>query len=330
MLPLVSILIPCYNAEAWLAETLESAIAQTWKNTEIIVVDDGSSDQSFAIAKQFESAQIKVLQQPKQGASVARNLALQVCQGDYLQYLDADDLLHPDKIELQLKGLQRNPPNNLAICATTHFFDGTDPAEGTFHNGGISFSDSDDSLAWLIRLLGGDGSGAMVASSAWLIPRSVAEIAGNWNEQLTVDDDGEYFARVILASTGIRYIDGALSYYRKYTNSQSLSSLKSLQHQQSALRSLELKADYIFSKTNSVQAKRAISRCYMEIAVATYPKFPEISRHALKEIKALGVSVPVPVLGSQTTEILKQILGWKAAKLINMQYHNLKQQWRRA
>lgn len=100
---LVSILIPCYNAEPWLAETLESALQQTWKNTEIIVVDDGSSDGSLAVAKKFESNGVKVISQTNKGASAARNRALQEAQGDFIQYLDADDLLAPDKIERQMQ-----------------------------------------------------------------------------------------------------------------------------------------------------------------------------------------------------------------------------------
>ncbi len=111
--PLVSILIPCYNSEQWLAETIESALAQTWKNIEIIIVDDGSTDNSLAIAKSFESSIVKVISQENKGASTARNIALKEAQGDFIQYLDADDLLAPDKIELQVGLLENNGDCNL-------------------------------------------------------------------------------------------------------------------------------------------------------------------------------------------------------------------------
>jgi len=68
MKPLVSILIPAYNAEAWISDTLRSAIAQTWERNEIIVVDDGSKDQTLAVARQFESEQVRVVTQKNQGA----------------------------------------------------------------------------------------------------------------------------------------------------------------------------------------------------------------------------------------------------------------------
>ena len=98
MKPLVSILIPAYNAEEWITDTLRCAIAQTWEPKQIIVVDDGSTDRTLAIARQFESDQFRVVTQKNQGAAATRNQALSLCRGDYIQYLDADDLIAPDKI----------------------------------------------------------------------------------------------------------------------------------------------------------------------------------------------------------------------------------------
>src|SRR5436309_10735842 len=90
--PLVSILIPAYNAERWIADTVRSALAQTWPRREIIIVDDGSRDQTLQVAQQFASKNVSVVAQENQGASAARNKAFELCQGDYIQWLDADDL----------------------------------------------------------------------------------------------------------------------------------------------------------------------------------------------------------------------------------------------
>src|SRR6266702_847709 len=105
MKPLVSILIPAYNAQEWISDTIESALDQTWPKTEIIIVDDGSTDQTLAVAKGFNSRGVQVVTQPNQGASAARNTAYALCQGDYIQWLDADDLLEPSKIEKQVQKL---------------------------------------------------------------------------------------------------------------------------------------------------------------------------------------------------------------------------------
>ena len=104
MKPLVSILVPAYNAEAWISDALRSAIAQTWKPKEIIVVDDGSTDGTLAVARQFESNQLRVVTHKNQGASATRNKAYSLCKGDYIQFLDADDLIGPDKIAKQIAG----------------------------------------------------------------------------------------------------------------------------------------------------------------------------------------------------------------------------------
>src|SRR6266850_5014325 len=98
MKPLVSILIPAFNSEKWIADTLRSAIAQTWQRKEIIVVDDGSCDETLAIARQIEVEKVCVVTQKNQGAAAARNKAFSLSQGDYIQWLDAYDLLAPDKI----------------------------------------------------------------------------------------------------------------------------------------------------------------------------------------------------------------------------------------
>src|SRR4029077_11939861 len=99
---LVSILIPAYNAEEWIAESLQSAIAQTWPHMEIIVVDDGSRDRTAEVARRFASKQLVIVSTQNQGVAAALNHAYRLCQGDYIQVLAADDLLAPDKIERQL------------------------------------------------------------------------------------------------------------------------------------------------------------------------------------------------------------------------------------
>src|SRR6267378_3785357 len=106
MAPLVSILIPAYNAERWVDDTIRSALAQTWPRKEIIIVDDGSRDQTLSIARQFASKNVFIATQQNQGVCAARNKAIELCQGDYIQWLDADDLLGPDKIAKQMEAAE--------------------------------------------------------------------------------------------------------------------------------------------------------------------------------------------------------------------------------
>ena len=100
MKPLVTIGIPCFNAERWLRASIESALAQTWPACEVIVVDDGSTDRSVEIAREFGD-RIRLLHGDHRGAPHARNLALNASRGEWLQFLDADDYLEPEKLEQQ-------------------------------------------------------------------------------------------------------------------------------------------------------------------------------------------------------------------------------------
>src|SRR5262245_39149392 len=106
MPPLVSILIPCYNAAPWLAAALESVLAQTWRPIETIVVNDGSKDDSLRIAKSFESRGVRVIDTPNRGQSAAFNAALALATGDFYMFFDADDELAAEKVERQMRRLQ--------------------------------------------------------------------------------------------------------------------------------------------------------------------------------------------------------------------------------
>src|SRR5215510_1057945 len=122
MKPLVSILIPAYNAELCIAQTIESALAQTWEPKEIIVVDDGSKDQTLTVARRFSSAGVTVVSQPNQGAAAARNKAFSLSRGEYIQWLDADDLLSPDKITKQMEAaLSHGAKRTLFSSEWAHF-----------------------------------------------------------------------------------------------------------------------------------------------------------------------------------------------------------------
>src|ERR1700734_3340325 len=101
MSPLVSILIPCFNAKQWIAQAIESALQQTWPEKEVIVVDDGSTDGSLGVIKRFEG-RVRWETGPNRGGNQARNRLLELARGEWLQYLDADDYLLPDKVALQM------------------------------------------------------------------------------------------------------------------------------------------------------------------------------------------------------------------------------------
>lgn len=319
MKSLVSILIPCYNSEKWLAETIQSALAQTWKKKEIIIVNDGSTDNSSTVAKSFESSIVKVISQKNQGASAARNTALRECQGDFIQYLDADDLLAPNKIELQIELLANNDSKFVASGEWARFYQ--QPTEALF----ISEPVWEDmfSVDWLVCSWNGGG---MMHPGAWLIPYKVSEKAGAWNENLSLNDDGEYFSRVVLASQGVKFCQGAKTYYRSGITS-SLSSSKSEKAYQSAFIALSLSADNLLATENSDRTRHACATVFQRFVHEVYPNLPDLTRIAEVKVNKLGGSNFQPT-GGNIFQLFSRIIGWKATKKIHKYSHLIKQYYK--
>ena len=308
MKPLVSILIPCYNSQQWLTETIKSALAQTWKNIEIIIVDDGSTDNSLAIAKTFNDPNIKVISQENKGASVARNVALKEAQGDFIQYLDADDLLASDKIQLQLQFLENNSNSTFLVSGEwARFYN--KPQEALFIPE-LLWQDLSP-VDWLVCAW---NNHIMMHPAAWLVPRKISEKAGLWNEDLSLNDDGEYFARVILASEGVQFCQGAKTYYRSGI-SESLSRSKSEKARQSEFLSLSLGTSNLLARENSPRTRKVCATVFQRFIYEAYPDVPELSAQAAVKVKEFGGSNLQPT-GGKMFQLLSKFVGWQKAKKI--------------
>lgn len=121
-IPSISVIIPVYNAESFLAEAVQSVQEQTFKASEIIIVDDGSTDQSLKLARSLEP-HVTVYSQANQGAAAARNFGVNVSQGNLLAFLDADDLWELDKLEKQLKVLYEFPELDMVFGHMQQFYE---------------------------------------------------------------------------------------------------------------------------------------------------------------------------------------------------------------
>lgn len=304
-MPLVSILIPCFNSARWLGETLESALAQTWPEKEIIVVDDGSRDDSLALARRYERCGLRVITQPNRGASAARNTALTACHGDYIQFLDADDLLAPDKIAQQMNLASTTGPN-FALCANwSRFTSSTANADFTPQ----PLCTDTAPVDWVITKF---EQNAMMHPAAWLISRSLANQVGHWDESLSLDDDGEYFTRVVLASRGVRYCREATSFYRSQLPG-SLSGAKSEKAWDSAYRSLAQSVQRLRLAEDSPRTRHACANAFQRYIYDSYPRSPQNRRLAANQVNALGGS-DVTIAGGPKFQCLKRLFGWRLAK----------------
>ena len=207
-LPLVSVIIPCRNGAAWLGDAIESCLGQSWTRLEIVVVDDASTDRSRDVAMRYLDRGIIALDSPRRGAAAARNVGLQHAGGDFIQFLDADDVLDRDKIRTQIERLAGAPEGAVASGAWARFRG--QPSEAAFAAEPVwrDFAAPEEFLiaSWL--------GGGMMANFAWLTPRAVLERAGPWDETLSVADDGEYFCRVLLAASVVLFCGQARGFYR--------------------------------------------------------------------------------------------------------------------
>ena len=315
--PLVSILVPAYNAEEWIADSLKSAVAQTWPNTEIIIVDDGSKDGTLAVAQRFASDRVKVISQKNQGAAAARNAAFAASSGDYIQWLDADDLLAPDKIEQQMRVAERHPGKRTLLSSGWGRFLYR-PSRATFVPTAL-WSDLTPA-EWLLRKM---DNNLHMQTATWLVTRELTEAAGPWNTTLLGDDDGEYFCRVLLQSDGIKFAPESKVFYRM-AGPSSLSYIGSSDKKKDAqLHSMRLHLDYLRSLDDSPRARAACVRYLQNWLVNFHPERPDLVMEAQQLAASLGGQLEVPTL-SWKYRWIRALLGGIGAKRAQIRLRQLK------
>jgi len=201
--PLVSIIIPCYNTEKYIAEAIESALNQTYQNIEVIVVDDGSTDASVEIIQSFgDRLKFDIIEH--KGACAARNLGLSMSQGDYIQFLDADDVLVKEKIEIQLPYLLENKAD-LVFCKGYIFGDGKGvrPKKSV-----IKSPENIDPFVYCLN--------QGLSTEGPLHDRRQIEKVGGFNESLPKAQETELHIRLGAANTRIHLIDQLLYLHRHH------------------------------------------------------------------------------------------------------------------
>jgi glycosyltransferase involved in cell wall biosynthesis len=301
MSPLISILIPAYNSKRWIRDSILSALNQTWLNKEIIVVDDGSTDNTLKIAKSYESERLKVVTQKNRGAAAARNSALSLAQGDYIQWLDADDLLAPDKISKQLQDPATEDPKVLLSSAFGLFY--RHPQQAVF-SPNLLWNDLSPS-DWIVAKF---ANNLWLNPAVWLVSRELTEAAGNWNENLSLDDDGEYFCRVVAKSRFVKFLPTAKSYYRQWS-SGSLSRTSSKKACRSLLNSLKLSIGYLLALEDSHRTRSA-ALSYLQIWMTYfYPNEKDLLQELYKMANSLG-GVLLPPKLQRKYEFIRLFLGW--------------------
>jgi glycosyltransferase involved in cell wall biosynthesis len=211
--PLVSIVIPCYNAEQWIADAIKSALSQTYIATEVIVVDDGSTDGSCEKIQSF-GERIKSKFIDHCGAAHARNRGVEMASGEFIQFLDADDILFPHcvttKIEAALK-------ENADVVYSGGFFFNLEVNAGTYESHAPSGSDLPGLVAHIIR--------SSLVTTILLCRRDPLVKIGGFDEELTNGQEHELLLCLALTGAKFAYVPKALSCNRTKHNLDSITSV---------------------------------------------------------------------------------------------------------
>lgn len=201
----VSVIIPCHNAEPYVAQTIGSLLEQTRPPEEILVVDDGSTDGSRAIAESFGNP-VRVLSKRSGSASRTRIYGTSVATGDALMFLDADDVLGPEALEALVDALERDP-GSVASCPWYRL----EQKDGRWVRRPASCRPrrpgQDPLEAWL------DGWYHPPCAVLW--SRSAYEQAGGWDPDVTLNDDGDLMMRALVQGVPLRLTERGTAFYRR-------------------------------------------------------------------------------------------------------------------
>lgn len=307
--PLVSILIPCFNAALWIDQTLESCCSQTWPAIEVIVIDDGSTDGSPDLLKQWDQ-RAKVLCRGNRGGNPTRNELLSMASGHWIQFLDADDYLLPEKISNQMQTAQATPsadviysPQLVEIhtpsAISTQTWNPHDPTGAhdpwTYH------------LGWNLTQTGGA-----------LFRKTVLDAIGGWNEQQPCCQDNELYFRLLQHGANFVYCPYAESVYRRFENG-SVSTGKP-DRVRAEILSLLQKGEQFLRQSNALTAQRlqAINQMRFRIARTVWPDNPA---EAKSIIATIHFSDPrfVPLASDQAPSAYRwcyRLLGFVAAEKV--------------
>jgi glycosyltransferase involved in cell wall biosynthesis len=302
----ISVLMACYNADRFVAGALESIRRQTHSNFEVIVVDDGSTDNSAAIVGRFVGDKVRIVRQQNRGAACARNEAFRHSTGDYVLFMDADDIVAPTHLQSLL---QRASETRGCIALSRWARFQSDPAEAQFPS---RLTERDlPGPDWLE--LDWRAAQPMTQSGMLLLPRSLLEIHGGWDERLSLNDDFEFFARQISRCSGVRFAPDARLYYRSAV-AGSLSGRKSRAAVESAYLSMELGTRHLLSIRDTSATRKICANLMKDFEYTYFPAHADLRAKARKRIAELGGSDLAPN-GPPGFHRLRPWIGWKAARL---------------
>lgn len=305
-LPGVSVIIAAWNAEATIQEAIESALIQSQPPLEVIVVDDGSDDDTARVVRSVKSPIVRLIRQANRGQSAALNRGVAAARGTYIKFLDADDLLNPQHLSSQLEVLSGHT-TLLASCRWSYFVDR--PSERAIRDEHTN-RDYDSPVEWILDSLRLDEG--MTGGWMWLIPWDVLRRAGGWDERLSLNNDFDFSIRLLLSSSGVRYAPDAVYHYRKGM-SEALSATRGSEAMRSAFATTEAGCGALLAREDSPRMRQACADRWQWWLYRFYPQHPELAARAEAMVAELGGS-RVRLDGGVVLRLLVPVIGWKRVR----------------
>lgn len=306
--PTVSICIPCQDAAPWVAAAVGSVLDQTWRDLEVIVVDDASTDGSREILAGIGDGRLSVYHRAFGSAAATRNEAFRHSSGDFIKFFDADDLLSPGLVEAQLRRI-RDRDDAVATCEWGRFHD--DDPESYTPNPEPVWRDL-PAEEWLVTAW--SGARPMMQPGLFLMPRGILEAAGPWDESLSLIDDFEFFARILTNTHEVLFTPGERLLYRSGLGG-SLSQRKSPKAVQSAAASLLRGTSHLLARRGDEEARSACANLLRDFVHTCYPDHRHLREEMERRIEELGGS-DFPPDGPPNFQRLRRLTGWKLARRI--------------
>nr|WP_121270597.1 glycosyltransferase family 2 protein [Pedobacter schmidteae] len=305
--PLVSICMPAYNAGKFITAAVMSVVHQSYLNWELIIIDDGSTDDTALLLSCINDPRIRLYPQKNKGQCAAANRAFYLSKGQLIKFMDADDLLSPQFIEAQVKRIGHTPAC-IASAAWGRFYN--DLSDFKLDTNIVRLNTKP--IEWLVASM--YDKQPMMQCALWLIPRAVLNRSGLWNETLSLINDFEFFIRVLLQAEEIRFCENAILYYRSGLPN-SLSAQKTRKAAESAYRSIQMGTTQLIQYENSPRVKKIAADSFQTFVYGFYPQHRDLTDLAQKRTDELGGShIGFPAGG--LTKILKTLIGWKLVKKI--------------
>lgn len=309
---LVSVIIPCHNAEAWIGETLDSVAIQRDVTCEVIVVDDGSTDASARVAESVGGRHVRVVRQDQQGVGAARNMGTSVARGAFLQYLDADDVLAPGAVRARLNALQTSG----ADVAYSDWVRWERQSDGTFEVG-----------RFVTRKLGARPEIELLRDAWWppgalLYRRSFVDRILPWRVDLPVIQDARFQLDAALAGGRFVHVTGVGLKYRVHGRA----SLSQRDPRAFALDCLHNAADledrWRHEGGLDDERRRALVAIYEHAARALFPW--DRSKFGAAVTRLKGLEPHFRPAGPPALRALSGVVGYPAAEHIALWWRQVK------